>query len=78
MDGSEDDQTLEWFLESIVVHLPAANDAPGYQEEEEEEEEEGDADREEGEDFFWFDEWNKSCWLKTSEKDFCCSEKRLG
>ena len=82
MDGSEDDQTLEWFPENTVVHLTAANDAPGYQEEEEEEEEEGDADREEegeeGEDFFGFDEWNKSCWLKTSEKDFCGSEKRLG
>ena len=37
-----------------MVHLPAANDAPGYREEEEEE---GDADREEeGEDFFGFDE----------------------
>ena len=57
MDGSEDDQTLEWFPENIVVHLPAANDAPGYQEEEEEE---GGADREgegeEREDFFGFDE----------------------
>ena len=41
MDGLEDDQTLEWFPENIVVHLPAANDAPGYREEEEEE---GDAD----------------------------------
>ena len=60
MDGSEDDQTLQWFPENIVVHLPTANNAPGYQEEEEEEEEEGDADREEegeeGEDFFGFDE----------------------
>ena len=57
MDRSGDDQTLEWFPENIVVHLPAANDAPGYREEEEEEEEEGDADwEEEGEDFFGFDE----------------------
>ena len=60
MDGSEDDQTLGWFPEDIVVHLPAANDAPGDQEEEEKEEEEGDADREEegeeGEDFLRFDE----------------------
>ena len=54
MDGSEDDQALEWFPENIVAHLRTANDAPGYQEEEEEE---GDADREEeGEDVFGFDE----------------------
>ena len=40
-----------------MVHLPAANDAPGYREEEEEEQEEGDADwEEEGEDLFGFDE----------------------
>ena len=57
MDGSEDDQTLEWFPENTVVHLNAANDAPRYQAEEEEE---GGAEREEegeeGEDFFGFDE----------------------
>ena len=53
MDGSEDDQTLEWFPENIVAHLP---DAPGYQEEEEEEGEADTEDGEEGEDFFGFDE----------------------